>query len=316
MEVYQSSFSRREDRALSRVPGSSKSYDPSRPYYFKQVCNITKPRGNALYSELTQARESILNVESTVAKLLTGQSAAMHTAADDHTSVLRAISSLQYDVQTTMASLALKTDDALASVTTTSLENTIWPVLERKLEEYLPRSEMARLIWLQVSGSGERAEEPMIKGRTENSLVSPIVSRFHDRSALKVKRRRSVLWKKIPTPFGYVLLSCDVITQNWTASGPCDGHCVFEYGFTFFPRQLFSRWTTLATGIWRSVPSHGLSGLSIQFHPIVSSDSAIFTACRAGDVGKMENLFQSNQASPRAVNEKGEDLLQVSTLNF
>ena len=194
-----------------------------------------------------------------------------------------------------MAFLESKTGNALVSLTQASLESTISPILERKLKECLPRSEITRLTQSQVDNSGEQAAS------------------FHDQSASMVKRRRRVRWKQFPTPFGHVLLYYDVISQTWTNSKPYDRHRAFDYGLVFVPRPLLARWVTLVTATWSSGPFYGLSDLTIQFRPILSSNSEIFTACREGDVDTMKTLFRWNLASPQVVNEKGEDLLQVST---
>ena len=270
----------------------------------------------ALCLKLINLRESILKIESSVAKLLAGQSSAMDTTADNHTSVLSAISSLQNDIQMTVASSASKTSDTLASLIKTSLEDTISPILERKLEEYFLGSGLTHFKRLELISVRERAEGSEVRVCMEDPFMFPRVSRLRNQFASTASSRRHVLWKRFPTPFGHILLYYHVNSRNWTSGGLYDGPRIFEYGFAFVPRPQLSRWATLITGIWESVPSCFLLGPAIQFRPIVSSDSLIFRACRAGDVDMMRSHFQRSLASPQAVNEKGEDLLQVSTLNL
>jgi hypothetical protein len=85
---------------------------------------------------------------------------------------------------------------------------------------------------------------------------------------------------------------------------------IFE--FSFVPRAWLFRRGMFLTALWEHQCPN--SQISIQLRPqsIVSSDSAIFRACRAGDIKEMQILFEQGKATPYDMTDGGRTLLWVS----
>ena len=155
---------------------------------------------------------------------------------------------------------------------------------------------------------------PVINDVVPN-VSCPIASQRPRGSRSLQKRRESLFRKSVSTPFGYLLLRYDKVWQARTVLKLGDEDFMFELRISIVSRSLFSRKASVITGTWKLIPRANLTGLNLQFHPIAGRKSAIWTACRAGDIATMKELFQSKRASPHDVNELGEGLLIASTCN-
>ena len=243
----------------------------------------------------------------------------MNKATAEYQSVYSHISSLQREIQNIASSTASNVGDPLAPFVSPTLEKTLSTVLEKGIMECFSKLGAVGPLQQEVLSQRHRRAKKIKDKRSIDTIPKTHLGpRVDGQRVSKVKRRRCVFWKYFQTPFGHVSLHCDKYAhdafENWTAKASCDEDCVFEFRITFVPRPWLFRRASFVTGTWDPFPGCSLTALNLKFRPVVDSNSAIFKACKAGDVDTMKYLFQRKQASPYDINLRGEDLLMVSTL--
>lgn len=234
------------------------------------------------------------------------------TAARESTHSL--CSNLHHDVRLPSALPPSNVGDTLSLFVTTTLEQTLSSVIEKKIVEGLSRFEAAHPMQQEVLDQHYWLHET----RKSNTNVATFAEtridpRVHGQKASTAKRRRRIFWKNFRTPLGYISLRCDVAYQKWTAKALYDEDRIFEFRFAFIPQSWLFRRASFVTGTCDPFPNCSLTALNFHFRPVIDSNSAIFRACKAGDIDTMRFLLQNKQASPHVINFEGEDLLLVRT---
>ena len=206
--------------------------------------------------------------------------------------------------------------DALAPIVAVALEQTIFLALQTKIVNFVTSLEM----WQQLSQNAindlARVDEETSRDlKTSTSVpVDSGVCRRRCQGVPMVERRRRycAFWKHFASPFGHLLLSHNARTRSRPESNlGCDFR-TSELQITFLPRSRYFRRATSIIITRDSLSKPSLTGLNIQFRPVVACDSPVFKACRCGDINTMKFLFQETDASPHDLDENGEDLLLVS----
>ena len=256
-----------------------------------------------------RVRESVQTVRSGIASLILGQETAQSVSAMENQRLHDQIARLEREIQRFAEASTLDIDKRLAHFVTTDLEKLIQPVLWKTVTEGMSTLSLTPQPQQRACGSSRIFEHDatiQYLPPSSTNVEGPWERTFGSR------RRRPIFCKYFSTAFGFLSLRYDMIYRTSCANGSRNGDPSFEFRCIFVPRFLLRK-AIVVINKWNPVPNISLTELNFQFHPIVDSKSEIFKACENGDIDAMKELFASKRASPHDINDKGEDLLMVSS---
>ena len=257
-----------------------------------------------------KTRETCSNIENGVVEIRNSQSSSASNSSAEHKSIQDAISILRQDIRIGIDSLPSNVRNALESSLSTTIQQMLSPMLEQNFQALRSQIEEKALMQHESLYQQQDTTQRYELGDSERAKDSSLEKRNGSRS----KKRFRTMWRSLQTPIGIISHSRYIVYPN-RISGAALDEDTSEFRLVFIPRSFLFKRATSITGIWDPASSYRLTDLNFHFRTVLSDDSPIFKACKAGDIGTMKFLIQNKQASFNAVNTRGEGLLMVRALS-
>ena len=277
---------------------------------------------NAWYQDMIttvhdEDRRRILALQSGVETIFTAQNSSFTNVISHYERLDGRITSCQQDIRRIASATAMNVKDPSAPFITPLVEKTVSSVLEKSIGEYLSKLKVEKSSQRKVSRDHfKRRERKVASNDSITAAKAVLASRGGNYRISKSRREISIFRKSYKTPLGLITVQCGKCTSNRDeefSNEICHvDDDVLELRLAFVPRPWLFRRASFLTGSWELPPKNSLKAINLDFRPVVDSESAIFKACRAGDIDSMKMLFQARLASPYDINEDGDGLLLVS----